>query len=57
MNVEILKHPTEEDWKLCQTCTLVTVSKKAVKPPTELWKIRLLRQITPQLELWNSVSD
>lgn len=43
MNVEILKHPTEEDWKLCQTCTLVTVSKKAVKPPTELWKIRLLK--------------
>lgn len=23
--VDILKHPTEEDWLLCKKCTLVTV--------------------------------
>ena len=38
MKVEILKHPTEEDWNLCQTCTLVTVWKKPVKAPTDAWK-------------------
>ena len=43
MKVEILKHPTDEDWRLCQTCTLVTVSKKPAKPPTEAWKVRLLK--------------
>lgn len=43
MKVEILKHPTDEDWQLCHTCTLVTVSKKSAKPPTEAWKVRLLK--------------
>lgn len=43
MKVEILKHPTEEDWNLCQTCTLVTVWKKPVKDPTDAWKTRLLK--------------
>lgn len=43
MKVEILKHPTEEDWNLCQTCTLVTVWKKPVKAPTDAWKTRLLK--------------
>ena len=38
MKVEILKHPTDEDWRLCQTCTLVTVSKKPAKPPTEAYR-------------------
>lgn len=40
--VEILKHPTEEDWMLCKTCTLVTVGKNSVKPPTMEWKKKLL---------------
>lgn len=41
--VEILKHPTEEDWQLCKTCTLVTVGKESAKPPTEEWKKKILR--------------
>ena len=43
MIVEILKHPTDEDWMLCKQCTLVTVSKKPTSPPTEDWKVKLLR--------------
>ena len=43
MQVEILKHPTEEDWNLCKTCTLVTVSKKNKRPPSDEWKVKLLK--------------
>ena len=42
-SVEILKHPTEADWKLCKTCTLVTVGKESSKPPTEEWKKNILK--------------
>lgn len=42
MKIEILKSPTEEDWMLCKTCTLVTVSKESSKPPTAEWKHKLL---------------
>lgn len=41
--VEILKHPTEEDWMLCKKCTLVTVGKDSDKSPTEEWKKKILR--------------
>lgn len=43
MIVEILKHPTEEDWLLCKNCTLATVSKRSDKPATDEWKVRLLK--------------
>ena len=43
MKVEILKHPTAEDWMLCKKCTLVTVSKDSDKPPTDAWKVKLLK--------------
>lgn len=43
MKLEILKHPTEEDWALCKTCTLVTVSKTGVAPPSHDWKVKLLK--------------
>ena len=36
-NVEILKHPTDEDWMLCKICTLVTVGKNAINPPDDEW--------------------
>jgi thymidylate synthase ThyX len=41
--VEILKYPTEEDWMLCKTCTLVTVGKESNKPATDEWKVKLLK--------------
>lgn len=40
--VEILRHPTEEDWNLCKTVTLVTVSKQSKTPPTDEWKEKML---------------
>lgn len=43
MKVEILRHPTEEDWVLCKKCTLVTVSKDSDTPATEAWKVKLLK--------------
>lgn len=43
MQIEILKHPTEEDWLLCKRCTLVTVSKDSDKPASEEWKVKLLK--------------
>lgn len=43
MNVEVLKHPTDEDWMLCKTCTLVTVDKKSKSPPSDEWKVKLLK--------------
>ena len=43
MNVQIIKHPTEEDWLLVKKCTLVTVGKETNTPPTEKFKRDLLR--------------
>jgi len=43
MGVEILKHPTEDDWILCKKCTLVTISKDSNTPPTSEWKVKLLK--------------
>lgn len=42
MKVEILKHPTEDDWMLAKKCTLVTVGKDSEKPATPEWKKKLL---------------
>lgn len=42
MKIEILKHPTDEDWMLCKRITLVTVGREAVKPPTLEWKKKIL---------------
>lgn len=42
VKVEILKYPTEEDWMLCKTCTLVTIGKDPVLPPTQEWKHKIL---------------
>ena len=51
--VEILKHPTEEDWMWCKTCTLNTIGKKAVTLPDDKWKIKLLKsEHSPLRELW-----
>lgn len=40
--VSILKHPTDEDWMLCKTCTLNTVGKNSTVLPSEEWKHKLL---------------
>lgn len=43
MKVEIIKHPTEEDWMLVKKCTLVTVGKETNTPPTEKFKADILK--------------
>lgn len=43
MNVEIIKYPTEEDWLLVKKCALVTVGKETEIPPTEEFKLDILR--------------
>ena len=51
--VEILKHPTEDDWMWCKTCTLNTVGKFSAKTPTEAWKSKLIQaEHSPLRELW-----
>lgn len=41
--IEILKYPTDEDWALCKKCTLVTIGKEPIAPPTLEWKKKLLQ--------------
>lgn len=43
MTVEMIKHPTDDDWMLCKQCTLVTVGLKGKKPPDMEWKKKILR--------------
>lgn len=51
--VELLKHPTEQDWKWVKTCTLNTIGKKSTSLPTEEWKKKLVEsEHSPLRELW-----
>lgn len=53
MNVEMIKHPTEEDWMFCKECTLNTVGKKALNRPDNEWKKRLIEsEHSPIRTLW-----
>ena len=53
ISVEILKHPTDEDWMWCKTCTLNTIGKKTAQMPTEEWKKKILAaEHSPIRELW-----
>lgn len=51
--VEILRHPKEDDWMWCKTCTLNTVGKVSTKLPTDEWKKKLIQaEHSPLRELW-----
>lgn len=53
MNVEIIKYPTEEDWKFCKEVTLNTMGKKMVNSPTDEWKRMILKsEHSPIRTLW-----
>ena len=43
MNIELIKHPSADDWMLAYDCALNTIGKRAVRPPTDDWKRRILR--------------
>lgn len=53
IEVEMIKHPTDEDWLFCKQCTLNTVGMKSTKMPTEEWKRKLLKcEHSPIRTLW-----
>lgn len=43
VKIDILKHPTNEDWELCKKCTLATIAKSPKTPVTHEWKVKLLK--------------
>lgn len=43
MQIELLKHPTDEDWLMCKKAALITVSKNTEKPPSFEWKVKMLK--------------
>lgn len=43
MNVEILRYPTEEDWRRCKMLALNTVGKSEVKTVSDEWKHKILK--------------
>lgn len=41
IKIELLKHPTDEDWLFCKTCTLNTVGKTSTVLPKDEWMVKL----------------
>jgi hypothetical protein len=53
MKIELLRYPTENDWKWVKNCTLNTVGKKSLTKPTDEWKEKLIEsEHSPLRELW-----
>ena len=53
MKVEMLKHPTDEDWLFCKQCALNTIGKTSTQLPNDEWKIKILRaEHSPIRTLW-----
>lgn len=42
IEISLMKYPTDEDWALAKECTLVTVGKNMVTPPSLQWKKDIL---------------
>lgn len=43
MTIELIKAPTDADWMFVKRCTLITVGREPITPPTGDWKRKLLR--------------
>lgn len=43
MKVTCIEHPTEQDWIACKERALVTIGKKAINPPDDEWKYKILK--------------
>lgn len=51
--VELIKHPTDDDWAWCRYCTLNTVGKSVTALPSDEWKRKLVAsEHSPLRELW-----
>lgn len=55
MKVELIKHPSVEDWILCKQCALVTIGKDSVKEPTWQWKHDILKARHSPIRVLNFV--
>lgn len=55
MKVELIKHPTPDDWILCKQCALVTVGKEAKTEPTTEWKHSILEARHSPIRVLNFV--
>ena len=42
MQVKLIKYPTQDDWKFCKQCALVTVGKNVINEPSQIWKEKIL---------------
>lgn len=53
MKVEMLKHPTNEDWLFCKQCALNTIGKTTTRLTSDEWKVKILRaEHSPIRTLW-----
>ena len=53
IKVEMIKHPTDEDWLFCKQCALNTIGKSSTKLPSSEWKEKILRaEHSPIRTLW-----
>lgn len=53
IKVEMIKHPTDEDWLFCKQCALNTIGKKSTILPSPEWKEKILRaEHSPIRTLW-----
>jgi hypothetical protein len=55
MKVELIKHPSVEDWILCKQCALVTVGKDSENEPTYQWKHDILKARHSPIRVLNFV--
>lgn len=42
-SVEILRHPTDEDWERCKMLAMNTIGKKWSGEVSDIWKLQILR--------------
>ena len=53
IKVEMIKHPTDEDWLFCKQCALNTIGKSSTMLPTNEWKEKILNaEHSPIRTLW-----
>lgn len=53
MKVEMIKHPTPDDWKFCRKVALATMGKESDNVPSCEWKEKILRaEHSPIRTLW-----
>ena len=53
IKVEMIKHPTDEDWLFCKQCALNTIGKNTTTLPSDEWKAKILRaEHSPIRTLW-----